>query len=124
MCSSDLLGRQSSGTLRLGIDSQGLEFDVDIPNTSYGADIRELVGRGDLTGASFGFVPGEDDWSRTRDGRQLRTHTSVSRLVDVSVVSFPAYEGASVMLRSDIPAMPIDGRSQLIRARARALKGN
>lgn len=119
---SKLLGRQSSGTLRVAVDSQGLEFDVDIPDTSYGRDVRALMDRGDLTGASFGFVPGVDEWSRTTDGRQLRTHTSVSRLLDVSVVSFPAYEGASVMLRS-LPPVTNDGRSQVIRARARVLLG-
>jgi Escherichia/Staphylococcus phage prohead protease len=115
---SMLLGRESSGTLKLSVDSEGLPFEVDLPNTSVGRDVRELAERGDLTGASFGFIPGEDEWSRTKDGRQLRTHMSVARLVDVSVVTFPAYQGAGVMLRS-LTAVPESGRSQLVRARAR-----
>src|SRR5262245_12029043 len=36
-----LLGRQSAGTLRVSVDSEGLPFEVDLPNTSYANDLRE-----------------------------------------------------------------------------------
>lgn len=118
-----LLGRQSSGTLRWSVDSEGLPFEVDLPDTTHGRDVRELALRGDLSGASFGFIPGADEWSHVQ-GRQLRTHTSVARLVDLSVVAFPAYAGATVMLRSldkvGVPALE-SLQSQLVRARARVL---
>jgi hypothetical protein len=116
-----LLGRQSSGTLRLSTDSAGLHFELDIPDTSYGRDVRELVARGDLTGMSFGFIAGQEEWGHTPDGRELRSHISVSRLIEVSPVSIPAYSGTSVQLRSlaDIPQQAIDGRTQIIRAKAR-----
>lgn len=117
---SGLLGRQSAGTLRVGTDAEGLEFEVDLPDTTLGRDVAELMARGDITGASFGFVPDADTWTRTGDGRRLRTHTSVRSLVDVSVVTFPAYEGAGVALRSiRIVAAP-DSRRRLILSRARA----
>lgn len=123
-----LLGRQSAGTLNLSTDEEGLRFELDLPDTSYARDLRELVRRGDLTGASFGFVPGEDDLSRAPDGRQLRTHTSVAKLIDVSPVTFPAYDGAHVALRcvrwdGSSPHSPKGSREQLIRARARLLTG-
>jgi len=117
---SMLLGRQSVGTLRLSVDSEGLPFEVDLPNTSYANDLRELVERGDLDGASFGFIPGEDELSRAPDGRQLRTHTSVKALIDVSAVTFPAYDGAGVALRH-YEFAPCSNRGQLIRARARVM---
>lgn len=108
-----VLGRQSSGTLRLKVDDQGLGFEVDLPDVSYARDLRELVSRGDVTGASFAFIPGQDQW----DG-QLRTHTSVAELVDTSVVTFPAYESTAVALRNyNFDRSP--GRSVLIRARHR-----
>lgn len=115
-----LLGRQSSGTLRVSVDSQGLPFEVDLPNTGYANDLREVVERGDLDGASFAFVPDQDAWDRAPDGRQIRTHTSVGRLIDVSAVTFPAYDGAGVRLRS-VAFGSGSRRSQLIRARHRAL---
>jgi len=114
-----LLGRQSSGTLRLAADSEGLEFEVDLPDTSLGRDVQVLAERGDITGASFAFIPAEDDWSQ-RDGRRLRTHTSVGRLLDVSPVTWPAYEGAAVALRSYPTHRPASARSRLTRARHRA----
>lgn len=114
-----LLGRTSSGTLRLATDDDGLAFEVDLPDTAYARDVRELVGRGDLAGASFGFLPGKDEFGRAPDGRQLRTHTSIKRLLDVSVVAMPAYDGTSVRLRSYEPPA-LDNRTRLILARHRA----
>lgn len=119
-----VLGRQSAGTLKLETDKVGLRFEVDLPDTSYARDLRELVARGDVTGASFGFIPGEDTMRRAPDGKQVRTHTSVARLLDVSPVTWPAYEGATVALRSI--SFPVrTAREQAIRARAALLpKGN
>lgn len=118
---SMLLGRQSAGTLRVGTDEVGLTFEVDLPDTSYARDLRELVARGDLNGMSFGFVPGVDEWDRAPDGVARRTHTSIKALVDVSPVTFPAYDGTDVALRH--MTFGTCRRSQLIRARARVLLG-
>lgn len=118
-----LLGRQSSRTLRVGTDSSGLEFELDLPDTSTGRDVRVLAERGDLTGASFAFIPGADEFRNLDGGRRVRRHTSVAGLLDVSPVTFPAYEGASVALRHISTVAPNVGRSQLIRARARVHLG-
>jgi HK97 family phage prohead protease len=115
-----LLGRTSSGTLRLGVDGTGLAFEVDLPDTAYARDVRELVARGDLRGASFGFLPGTDTFGHAPDGKQLRTHTSVARLLDVSVVALPAYDGTDVLLRHLCFDQAPTRRDQLLRARHRA----
>lgn len=122
---SRLLGRRSAGTLRVQADAHGLAFEVDLPETEDGRTVRELTRRGDLSGGSFGFLAGADAWTQAPDGLQLRTHTSVSDLLDLSVVTFPAYEGAEVALRSLTIAAP-DTRTRLIRARhaARYSGGN
>lgn len=119
-----LLGRQSAGTLRLKTDDEGLAFEVDLPDTSYANDLRQLVARGDMTGASFGFIPdtARSTWTRARDGSQVHTINAVSYLRDVGPVTFPAYRGSAVALRSYTFDRP-SGRSQLIRARARAHLG-
>lgn len=115
-----VLGRTTSGTLELAVDREGLAFRVELPNTTYANDLRELVERQDVTGASFGFIPDGDRWSKAPDGRRLRSHTDVARLVDVSVVTFPAYDGAGVALRSVVFGGP-SNRSALARARARVM---
>lgn len=120
---NQLLARQSSGTLRLQTDNEGLSFEIDLPDTSYARDLRSLVARGDLDGASFGFVPGDDEWDRAPDGRRLRTHTRVARLIDISPVTFPAYEGAGVALRRHEFEPVSRRRTQMIHARHRARTG-
>ncbi len=112
---AQLLGRTSSGTLRLSSDDHGLGFELDLPDTQLGRDVRHLVERGDLRGMSFTAQIGQIE--RTRGGV---VHRAFQRLVDVSVVTSPAYEGTEVLARS---ASPIRVREQLIRARARNLPG-
>lgn len=118
-----VLGRVSAGTLRLDVDSWGLSFAVDLPDTTYARDLRELVDRGDLAGASFGFIPGDDEITRAPDGKQVRTHTNIADLVDVSAVTYPAYEGTSLALRQIDFARVTRPRLRAIRIRAAHLKG-
>lgn len=120
---SMLLGRQSSGTLRLEVEPDGLAFSVDLPETTYANDLRELVKRGDLDGASFAFIPGEVKFGRAPDGKEVRTHTSVKSLIDISPVPLPAFSGTSVQLRSQDISSEESVRSQTARARARVLRG-
>ncbi len=114
-----LLGRLSSGTLRLGIEDGVLKYEIDLPDTTYANDLRVLVERGDITGSSFGVIPGEFEWRKGPNGKPLRYHTSVRELVDVSPVATPAFEGTSVMLNSRGFGEESQA-SQLARARARA----
>lgn len=108
-----VLGRQAPGTLRIWQDSTGLEYEVDLPDTSYAHDLRELVERGDIDGASFAFVP--DVFEHDAERRVTR-HTDIAELIDVSPVTFPAYAGASTETRS--VATRGSRATQLIRARA------
>lgn len=118
---SRLLGRVSSGTLRVDTDAEGLAFEVDLPDTEDGRTVSELCRRRDLTGCSFAFRPGE--WTvealERADGgtAQVLTHTSVAELLDLSVVTYPAYDGTAAALRAiDLTPRPT-GRSRIIRAR-------
>jgi hypothetical protein len=116
-----LLGRASTGTLRLKAEPDGLHYAIDLPATSYAADMKALIDRGDLHDMSFGIMPGKTRVGRAPDGRQVITHTSVSDLFDVSPVSMPAFGGTSVQLHSaDAQGEP--PKSQAIKARQRARK--
>lgn len=89
-----LLGRVSSGTLRIGVDARGLWYEVDMPNTSYANDLVELMKRGDVNQSSFAFLIGQDRWEE-RNGKTYRIIEKVSRLLDVSPVAQPAYPDAT-----------------------------
>lgn len=119
-----VLGSTRGKTLRLEVDDTGLAFEVDLPDTSYARDLKELIARNDIADMSFGFIPGKDEWSRGPGGQQVRTHTSVARLLDVSPVAYPAYEGTEVYLRASQTfdeRPPVTLRGQMIRLRAARL---
>lgn len=92
-----LLGTTEAGTLRLGVDGTGLDYEADVPASR--EDVMELVRRGDVRRSSFAFRTFEDDWSATPEGFPLRTLLS-GALVDVAPVNAPAYMDTSTGLRS------------------------
>lgn len=92
---SQVLGRTRSGTLRLRDEERGLKFECELPASPLGDNVREAVKRGDLDGASFRFVVGDEEW----DG-EVRTVKSVRELHDVTVATYGAYPAASVELRT------------------------
>jgi HK97 family phage prohead protease len=92
---SQVLGRTKSGTLRLFDEQRGLRFEVDLPDSPLGENVREAVKRKDIDGASFRFTVNEDSWQG-----DLRTVESVKELKDVTVATFGAYPAASVELRT------------------------
>lgn len=94
-----VLGRTRSGTLRLEDTSEGLAFAIDAPGTTTGRDVLALVQRGDLAGASFGFRVRRQRWRTDERGRPLRELVDVE-LLEVSIVSSPAYADTTVARRS------------------------
>lgn len=97
----NILARYSSGTLTLEVDDKGLRFEFQVPNTTMGNDMYELVKRGDISQCSFAFVVEEDTWSyKDDDALDERTINKISELWDVSLVTYPAYEGTSADARS------------------------
>ncbi|MFE6080711.1 HK97 family phage prohead protease [Streptomyces virginiae] len=93
------LGRRSANTLRLGTDSTGIWYEVDLPDTTAGNDLFELVKRGDVTGSSFTFRADDDDWAKGPDGMPLRTITRM-RVFELGPVLNPAYPDTTVAARS------------------------
>lgn len=95
---SQPLASTRSKTMQLSEDSKGLLVNADLPNTSLGRDVAELLRARVVDSMSFGFsVPRNGDvWSADGNSREL---TEV-RLHEVSVVAFPAYVKTSASVRS------------------------
>jgi HK97 family phage prohead protease len=89
-----LLGRLGSNTLRLWEDDKGLRFELDLPSTTLGNDVAELVKRGDLAGCSFGFIVRSENWTDT-----TREILDVD-LFEITITSQPAYDATSVDIRA------------------------
>ena len=94
-----LLGTTEAGTLVLRKDGTGLQYEVDLPDTSIGRDVAVLARRGDLRYSSFAFQTIEDEWGYTDDEFPLRTLKAV-KLADVAPVVSPAYRDTTTGLRS------------------------
>ncbi|TBL61040.1 HK97 family phage prohead protease [Hafnia alvei] len=98
-----ILGRRSAGTLALSVDGKGLRYDITAPDTQ---TIRDLVlaplTRGDISQSSFAFRVARDgeDWYQDEDGVVVREISKISCLLDVSPVTYPAYQEADSAVRS------------------------
>lgn len=98
---NQVLARTASGTLQLDTDEKGLKFRFDLPNTTIGNDLLEMVKRGDVSQCSFAFRVEEQEWDISRsDAPDLRTIIKIGDVYDVSLVTYPAYPDTSVALRS------------------------
>lgn len=116
------VARTKSGTMSLAVDEIGLRFDVPSLDPK-NPDVQRLVSamdRGDIDQCSFAgyFLDAQRNDAGVREVREVQ-------LVDVSIVTFPWYEGTSVGLTGnrnvdreliEIRAMPDDERSLLISA--------
>ena len=56
--------------------------------------------RGDITQNSFGFIVEDDTWDEDEEGNTIRTINKVGRLLDVSLVVYPAYPDAEIGKRN------------------------
>lgn len=102
--SNMVLGTTGAHTLRLSMDSIGLDYAVLPPESR--ADIRELVQRGDIRHSSFAFrvPPGGDEWDVTEQNFPRRTLHNLE-LVDVAPVLSPGYPDATAAVRATNAAL-------------------
>jgi uncharacterized protein len=100
--SSKPLGSVNANTLRFNPDTTGLNYDIDMPNNTFGNDAFESVQRGDVDGSSFGFVCVSDVWSKIQyEGREVYKRSIIEAdLFEVSPCTFPAYESSQISVRS------------------------
>jgi len=77
-------------------DEIGLRVEANLPNTSDGRDMAELLKRGDLSKMSFGFSVQKDSWNQEMTERTLRS----VRIFEASIVAFPAYTETEALVRS------------------------
>lgn len=109
--SSALLGRTSSGTLRVGEDREGGFYEIDLPDTTVGRDVAELLKRGDLKGSSFTFRVMDGGQRRaddddTESGLPIREITAMD-VSELGPVTNPAYLTTQASLRSVEEALSI-----------------
>ena len=83
------------------IEGKGMAIRVDL-DTENNAEARSLysaVERGDISGMSFMFTVDKDSWEEIDTDHPTRHIRSISRVLEVSAVTFPAYEATSIQTR-------------------------
>lgn len=135
--------RRNNGnsTMLLTVDADGMGIRVDL-DTENNADARALysaVERGDISGMSFMFGIRGYEWENLDSDHPTRRITDISTVVEVSAVTFPAYEATEINARCKDAldnaraalenarqqnAKPVDtGEIELLKAKTKLLGG-
>ena len=117
------LGRTLNGTLELSEDDKGLRFFLRVAPTSYAADLRILLERGDISQCSFMFTIAEERYEVIgEDDREIVVFTieEVGELYDVTICGRGAYPQTDVSL---VRKARTDLAENLLASRAAALAG-
>lgn len=113
-----VLGRTVSNTLCLSVDGVGLRYEVTPPNAQWARDALETIRRGDVTQSSFAFRVDRNTWENLGGNVVRRRIQHLSRLFDVSPVTYPAYLETSAEVRAMV-AQVRDSNGERGQAQAR-----
>lgn len=113
--------RRNNGnsTMKLTPDMRGLNIDfikLDTENNSTSRALYSAVERGDITGMSFLFSIDDEEWENLESEHPTRHIKKIGSVVEISAVTFPAYEATEIYAR-DCKAALDSARSTLDNAR-------
>lgn len=96
--------RRNNGnsTMQLTVDTFGMTIDANL-DTENNAEARALysaVERGDITGMSFMFSIDDEEWENLDSDHPTRHIRKIGSVVEVSAVTFPAYDATEIFARS------------------------
>lgn len=93
----------ANSTMQLSVDESGMgiRVNLDVENNSEARNLYSAIKRGDITGMSFMFAVDGDEWENLDSDHPTRNITSISTVVEVSAVTFPAYESTSISARDN-----------------------
>jgi len=116
-----------NSTMQLTVTDRGMEIrvDLDIENNPRAKELYSAVQRGDISGMSFMFTVDKDSWTDTDTDYPKRLIRSISRVLEVSAVAFPAYPQTQIQAASEgetldsVRASLESARQQLAEERAK-----
>lgn len=97
--------RRNNGnsTMKLSTDFDGMNMDfvkLDVENNSDARALYSAVQRGDITGMSFMFSIDAQEWLDLESDHPTRRITKIGKVVEISAVTFPAYDSTEISARS------------------------
>jgi len=99
--------RRNNGnsTMKMTADFQGLYLDfvkLDVENNMDARALYSAVQRGDITGMSFMFSIDDEEWEDLESEHPTRHIKKIGSVVEVSAVTWPAYESTEINARSKV----------------------
>ena len=95
--------RRNNGnsTMQLIVDfyGMGIEVILDVENNSQARALYSAVQRGDISGMSFMFSIRDEEWDDLDTDHPTRRIKDIGTVVEVSAVTFPAYESTEISAR-------------------------
>lgn len=91
-----------NSTMQLSVDEKGMVIRVhlDIENNAEAKSLYSAVQRGDISGMSFMFAISDEEWENLDSDHPTRHIKEISTVIEVSAVTFPAYEDTEINARS------------------------
>ena len=96
--------RRNNGnsTMTLTVVPEGLDMEasIDTENNSTARELKSAIGRGDISGMSFMFSIDDEEWEDLESDHPVRHIRKIGSVVEVSAVTFPAYDATTINARS------------------------
>lgn len=110
-----------NSTMQLMPVPEGLDFraNLDTEKNTDASAAYSAVDRGDMSGMSFMFTVDADRWEDLETDHPKRFIERIGKIFEISICTFPAYEGTSVQAASEDSALE-SAKAALESARAAA----
>lgn len=96
--------RRNNGnsTMTLTVVHEGLDMEavIDTENNATARELKSAIERGDLSGMSFMFSIDDEEWEDLESDHPTRHIRKIGSVVEVSGVTFPAYDATTINARS------------------------
>lgn len=96
-----------NSTMQLKVGEEGMDIraNLDTENNAEARSLYSATGRGDISGMSFMMAIRGEEWDFSDEEHPTRRITDISKIFEVSAVTFPCYEDTSLELRGDEEAL-------------------
>lgn len=115
-----------NSTMQMSIDDEvgmKIRVNLDTENNAEAKALYSAIERGDISGMSFMFTVDGDRWEDETSEHPKRHIEKISKVFEVSAVTFPAYEATNISARGLSEALD-NARASLesVRAEKRAIE--
>ena len=92
----------ANSTMQMSIDEEigmNIRVNLDVDNNAEAKALYSAIERGDISGMSFMFKVDGDRWEDLESEHPKRHIERISKVFEVSAVTFPAYEATNISAR-------------------------